>query len=158
MKLTPKQRRFAELYIELGNASEAYRQAYDVSEDAGDSVKVNASKLLKNDNVAITISNLQKELAIKNEVTRELLVEECLDVIKTHKDLRKYFDGNKIKKDDIQKIYTLSNSGFIKGADVMNAINTVARLMGFDKPTPIQNNIQINFNTKWSDGENDNSL
>ena len=29
-KLTPKQRKFAEEYVNTGNASEAYRRAYDV--------------------------------------------------------------------------------------------------------------------------------
>ena len=29
--LTPKQEKFCQLYIELGNASEAYRQSYDCS-------------------------------------------------------------------------------------------------------------------------------
>jgi len=29
MTLTPKQEKFAQLYVEIGNASEAYRQAYD---------------------------------------------------------------------------------------------------------------------------------
>ena len=29
--MTPKQEKFCQLYVELGNASEAYRQAYDAS-------------------------------------------------------------------------------------------------------------------------------
>ena len=29
MKLTPKQEKFAQVYVETSNASEAYRQAYD---------------------------------------------------------------------------------------------------------------------------------
>jgi len=36
MGLTPKQEKFANLYVELGNASEAYRQAYDVGVDTKD--------------------------------------------------------------------------------------------------------------------------
>lgn len=31
--LTPKQEKFCQLYIELGNASEAYRQSYDCSKN-----------------------------------------------------------------------------------------------------------------------------
>jgi len=150
MKLTPKQQRFAELYVELGNASEAYRQAYDVGEDSRNEViHVNASKLLKNDKVALRVSNLQKELAIKNEITREKLVEMHLDIIKRHSDLGKYFEGNKIKGDDLKKIYAMSNSGYIKGSDVTTAINSIAKLMGFDKPdkqeAKVINNIQINI-------------
>ena len=35
-KLTPKQSKFAEEYVNTGNASEAYRRAYDVGQDTID--------------------------------------------------------------------------------------------------------------------------
>ncbi len=104
---------------------------------------------MKNSNVSVRISNLRKELAIKNEITRERLVEEYLDIISAHKSCREYFKGDKIKGDDLKKIYALSNSGFIKGSDVTAAINGIAKLMGFDKEkkqeAQVINNIQINI-------------
>ena len=48
MKLTPKQQKFAELYVQLGNGSEAYRQAYDVAETTTAKVcSVRAAELKK---------------------------------------------------------------------------------------------------------------
>lgn len=47
-KLTVKQEKFAELVVKLGNQSEAYRRAYDVSETtSSDTVKVKASVCAK---------------------------------------------------------------------------------------------------------------
>ena len=62
--LTPKQERFAQLYVELGNASEAYREAYD-SKAKPDSVHVNASKLLSDARVALRVQELQEALEEK---------------------------------------------------------------------------------------------
>lgn len=46
-KLTPKEQKFCEVYIETGNASEAYRQAYDVTTTNLDTIKSKASKIKK---------------------------------------------------------------------------------------------------------------
>ena len=152
MKLTPKQQKFAELYVQLGNGSEAYRQAYDVGVDTkNDSIKVNASKLLADTNISLTVKNLQAELKLKHEVTRSRMVEECFDIINLHKGLRDAFKGDKIKAEDMKKVYALANSGFINGGNVMTAITTINRLMGLDKEDKKQeqaqtiNNIQINI-------------
>ena len=52
MKLSPKQKSFCEYYIELGNASEAYRKAYPSSLKWKDkTVNEAASRLLKNSKV-----------------------------------------------------------------------------------------------------------
>ena len=59
--LTQKQERFAQLYVELGNASEAYRQAYD-SKAKAESVHVNASKLLDDAKVSLRVQEIQDEL------------------------------------------------------------------------------------------------
>jgi hypothetical protein len=43
-KLTPKQRKFAEEYVNTGNGSEAYRRAYDVGPNTSlDTIKVNST-------------------------------------------------------------------------------------------------------------------
>ena len=79
------------------------------------------------------------------------MVEECFDIINLHKGLREAFKGKKITKDDMTKVYAMSNSGFINGGNVMQAITTINRLMGLDKEDKKQetastiNNIQINI-------------
>jgi phage terminase small subunit len=50
VKLTEKQKRFADYYIETGNATESYKRAgYSVNSD--EAARVNASRLLTNANV-----------------------------------------------------------------------------------------------------------
>jgi len=75
-KLTIKQEKFARKYIELGNASEAYRQSHDAENMGNDSIKVEASRLLKNPNIALTVVLLREEHADKHAVTVESLTRE----------------------------------------------------------------------------------
>jgi phage terminase small subunit len=152
MKLTPKQEAFVNKYMECGNASEAYRFAYDVGEDTlSKTVNEAASHLLADNKVATRVSNLQKELALKNEYTRDRMIQEYFEIINLHKGLRDSFKGKKISGEDMKKVYALSNSGFVKGADVISAIDKVVKMMGLDKEDEKQqtaqtiNNIQINI-------------
>ena len=72
-KLTPKQERFAQLYVELGNASEAYREAYN-SKAKPDSVHVNASKLLSDARVSLRVQELKGEVVQRHRVTVDSLM------------------------------------------------------------------------------------
>jgi len=57
VRLTEKQKRFADFYIETGNATEAYLKAgYKVK--SNDVAKANASRLLTNANVSEYVANL----------------------------------------------------------------------------------------------------
>lgn len=75
-KLTVKQERFAQKYIELGNASEAYRQSFDASRCTDKSVHELASKMLKREEVGLKVEQLQKEHAERHAVTIESLTME----------------------------------------------------------------------------------
>lgn len=76
-KLTPKQAAFALKYVECGNASEAYRHAYDVSETCKpETVWVEAHKVLANPNVAQRVIQLQEAHAKRHAVTVDSLTEE----------------------------------------------------------------------------------
>ena len=58
-KLTPKQEEFARVYVETSNASEAYRQAYDVGEKTKPNVIwVKASETLANGKVSVRVAEL----------------------------------------------------------------------------------------------------
>lgn len=74
-KLTPKQEQFCKLYIELGNASDAYRQSYNTNANS-QSVNVRACELLKNSNVTVRIKELQSVASEKHNVTVEGLLTE----------------------------------------------------------------------------------
>lgn len=76
-ELTQKQELFCNHYVECGgNASEAYRRAFD-AKDMSDRVVWNeASKLLNSHKVAVKIKELQRGLRDKSDITKERVLEE----------------------------------------------------------------------------------
>jgi phage terminase small subunit len=74
--ITPKQEAFARAYVETGNASEAYRRAYDAENSSPETIKVEASRLLDNPNVALTVVGLQEAARERTLVTIETLTKE----------------------------------------------------------------------------------
>lgn len=62
-KLTIKQEKFCNKYLECGNASEAYRFAYDCSKMSDNTVWNNAYQLLQNSEVAARMDYLKSHLA-----------------------------------------------------------------------------------------------
>ena len=55
--MTPKQERFCQAYIETGNASEAYRQAYNAEKMKAQTIHVKASELFASGKVAVSWRN-----------------------------------------------------------------------------------------------------
>ena len=76
MALTIKQEKFCMVYIETGNASEAYRQAYNCENMSVETIKVKACQLLKKDNITVTIDKLKNKHAKRHELTIDDLVAE----------------------------------------------------------------------------------
>lgn len=78
--LTPKQEKFAQVYVETGNASEAYRRAYNTKNYKPESVTVNASKLLSDANVSLRVAELRAATVKRHEITvdtiRDMLLED----------------------------------------------------------------------------------
>ena len=77
MPLTPKQEAFALAYVETGNASEAYRRAYNAENMKPAVIAVKASELLAHGNVSVRVKELQAaavdEHKIKvSDILREL--------------------------------------------------------------------------------------
>lgn len=74
MTLTAKQEAFARAYVETGNASEAYRQAYSVKANTKpDTVWANASRVLADSKVTARVAELQSQAAERTMVTVESL-------------------------------------------------------------------------------------
>ena len=72
MGLTQAQENFARLYVELGNAAEAYRQAYPKSQKWKDqSVWAKSSALVNSDKVSIRVSKLRHEAKERSVITLE---------------------------------------------------------------------------------------
>ena len=70
-KLTVKQEKFVNRYLECGNASEAYRYAYDCSKMTDKSVWESASSLLSDVKVASRVKELQNVMQSKSDITKE---------------------------------------------------------------------------------------
>lgn len=81
-KLTPKQEKFAQKYVELGNASDAYREAYDVGGCTPKSINEMACTALSNNIKIISrVDEIRKELAERNKVTVDSISKQLEDII-----------------------------------------------------------------------------
>jgi len=74
--LTPKQEAFCLAYIETGNASEAYRRAYDTENMKSETINRNAKALLDNSKIATRVASVQQIAAERALVSVISLTEE----------------------------------------------------------------------------------
>lgn len=75
-KLTIKQENFCLAYVETGNASEAYRRAYDVGEMLPASINRLAFELLENIKITSRISELRSTVMQRHKITVDDLLAE----------------------------------------------------------------------------------
>lgn len=73
--LTPKQEKFAQKYVELGNATEAYRIAYNKPDSPVSFVTPRASRLLAGGKVLARVKELQERIVEKHQVTVDFVME-----------------------------------------------------------------------------------
>jgi phage terminase small subunit len=148
-KLTPKQRKFAEEYVNTGNASEAYRRAYDVGKNTSiDTIKVNSSKMLADTNISLTIKELQIKQANKYEITRKEVAEGYFKMIKSWEYLMDLASKENLSKEQKSKFYLLKE--MVKGSDYRGAYDSIAKMFGLNAPDKQEieqtvHNININI-------------
>lgn len=81
-RLTEKQEKFCQFYIDTdGNASEAYRMAYDTSNMQPDTVWSTASRLLDNYKVTARINEIRAARAASSVVERKQVESVLMDII-----------------------------------------------------------------------------
>ena len=148
-KLTPKQRKFAEEYVNTGNASEAYRRAYDVSETTSNEViAVKASELLKSGNISVRVKELQKKEAESFQITRKEVAEGYFKMIKSWEYLMDLASKENLTKEQKAKFYLLKE--MVKGSDYRGAYDSIAKMFGLNAPDKQEieqtvHNININI-------------
>lgn len=76
MALTIKQEKFCMVYVETGNASEAYRQAYNAENMSNEAIGVEACRLLDNPSVSLKVKELKSGHTKRHEITIDDLVKE----------------------------------------------------------------------------------
>ena len=78
-KLTIKQERFYDLYIELGNASEAYKKSYDCKNMSDKTVYEAASRLLNNGKIVARLQAAKEQAAKRHNITLDDLLDELIE-------------------------------------------------------------------------------
>lgn len=76
MALTPKQENFCLAYLETGNASEAYRRAYDCEGAKPETINRTAKELLDNPKIDARLKELRAPIIAKAQLTVEDLLAE----------------------------------------------------------------------------------
>lgn len=80
--LTLKQEKFCQYYVDIeGNASEAYRMAYNASKMKPESIWTEASLLLSNPKVARRINGIREQRAKDSAVRREAVEKVLYDIV-----------------------------------------------------------------------------
>jgi phage terminase small subunit len=75
MAATEKQKLFAQKYVELGFATEAYRAVYSTKNMNDNSIRKESHLLLKHPNVSPIVNELREKNAKRNEVTIDIVTE-----------------------------------------------------------------------------------
>lgn len=148
-KLTPKQSKFAEEYVNTGNASEAYRRAYDVAETTSNEViAVKASELLRKGNISVRVKELQTKEAEAFQITRKEVADGYFKMIKSWEYLMDLAAKENLTKEQKAKFYLLKE--MVKGSDYRGAYDSIAKMFGLNAPDKQEiestvNNININI-------------
>ena len=128
MKLSPKHKQFADAYIQSRNASEAYRIAYGNKKESV--VNSAASRLLRNVKIRDYIVKVQTEkltkTAEKQDITRDFLVSQYLDVLSRAKEQSSTLS---VAKSTIDSLAHISGLWLDKRTvEVSGAVNHLASL------------------------------
>ncbi len=83
MSLTPKQERFCLAYLETGNASEAYRRAYDAENMKPSTIHSRAYELLDNSEIAARLEELNRSAVTSAVMSRTEALEKLSALART---------------------------------------------------------------------------
>lgn len=147
--MTPKQEKFCQKYLELGNASEAYRQVYSCRRMKEKQVWEEASKLLKNPKVTQRIKGLQEEMRKRSDVTKEEVLRMLRGIM--YADIRQFLT---IKEGSVQwkestewtDEMAMQVESVKQGKDGLElrlnsrtwSIQRICKMLGFDAPQEIK--------------------
>lgn len=148
-KLTVKQENFCNYYIELGNASEAYRRAYSCEKMKDETVHVKSSELLNNGKVMVRVARLQKELQKRSDITKDEAVQELTNIVRFRVIDVLSAKGMTVKVKSLEDlpdeaVACISSVKKTKGGievrfhDKIAAIDRLSRMLGWDEATTVK--------------------
>ena len=171
--LTIKQEKFCNKYLECGNASEAYRHAYNCLKMSDNSVWCNASQLLSDTKVIQRIKELQSSFQKKTEITKERVLNELVkigfsSIAYMHNSWIDRVEFDQLTDDQkacIKSIQTkvekrsyddeVRNVEMVKIElyDKLAALNSINKMLGFDAPAKVDANVTMSrYKAVTSDG------
>ena len=148
-ELTPKEQKFAELCVTLGNQTEAYRQAYNPKNKDAEWIKVRASELANKSNITVTIEKLKGELSKTHGIDRAFILKGYLEIISDADYTFQLGADNTLTKEDKQAFYRIMNQTSNK--DKLRAYEAISKMMGLNEPEVVEHNHVIKTHTtSWN--------
>ena len=157
-KLTPKQAKFAVIYVKESNATEAYKKAYNCVNMKPATINRNAKALLDNNKIATRINELRNKIDKKNIYELQAILDgfgqaafaNIIDIFDFVKDangkMKIILKGGVEKLSELPRSATACIKGFKEKADggmevtlrdQDNALANIARIMGYYAPEKI---------------------
>ncbi|MFC2112106.1 terminase small subunit [Bacteroidota bacterium] len=156
IKLTKKQEDFCQAYVDSGNASDAYRESYNVSRMKTETINRSASELLKNHKITTRIEQLQQNLRKVSNIQRERLLYELFAMAtssipdygqftrKTQSFTIKNFNSlTDMQKRAIQSMTPTKYGYSIKLHSKESAIEKIIRMLGYEAPRKFDQNFRF---------------
>lgn len=142
-KLNPRQEKFAQLYVDTGNATQSYRDAgYQPKTDR--TAEVSAHNLLRNPKVEKRVEELRKKASDKSELTRDDIVRFLCDVVRTPIDeiVRTALDDGAPTSPLLQEVSSGKFGTTYKMPGKMDAIKELNRMLGNYEPEKINLSVE----------------
>lgn len=154
-KLTIKQEKFCDKYLECGNASQAYRYAFSCEKMKTETINNKAYMLLIKGEIRARVDELKKQLQSKSEITKEKLLSEYTKIgfssiahlHNTWIDRKAFQELTDDQKAAIKSISTRTRRVMadtlpieieevkIELYDKLRALDSIVKMLGFDAPT-----------------------
>ena len=150
MKLTIKQEKFCNYYLETGNASEAYRRAFSCNKMKPGTVNRKAIELFENGKITARVEELRRELKKKSDITKEEAVGILADIARANisdmLNVKATGDFVSVSVKDISRlpaslqrcilsIKSTDKGGYeLKLYNKIDAIDRLSKLLGWDEP------------------------
>ena len=129
-ELTPKQELFCQTYIKTGNASEAYRTAYNASKMKDTTINEKSSRLLKEYKISTRVNFLRNKVEEKHDLTKDKIINRLKEIIFAQEQLG-------VDKIDL----TAMNK----------AIDTVNKMLGYNEPEKVEHSGSLNHSLTLDD-------
>ena len=129
-ELTPKQELFCQTYVKTGNASEAYRTAYNASKMKDSTINEKSSRLLKEYKISTRVNFLRNKVEEKHDLTKDKIINRLKEIIFAQEQLG-------VDKIDL----TAMNK----------AIDTVNKMLGYNEPEKVEHSGSLNHSLTLDD-------